>query len=92
VKGIMTCRDAEPGRIHWTQRLGSRCLASLVAGDGKLYALDQEGTLHIFAANATGSVLATHSLLENCSATPAIAASVLFVRTSGHVYCIGSGE
>src|ERR1700730_13678234 len=90
--GILTCRDAEFGRIHWTQRLGSRCLASLVAGDGKLYALDQEGTLHVLAADATGSELATHALRENCSATPAIAAGVLFVRTSGHFYCIGSGK
>ena len=89
---ILTCRDAESGGIHWTHRLGSRGLASLVAGDGKLYVLDQEGALQVFAANTTGSVLAPHSLRENCSATPAIAASMLFVRTAGHLYCIGSGE
>jgi outer membrane protein assembly factor BamB len=90
--GVLTCRDAESGQIHWTERLGGRCLASLVAGDGKLYALDQEGTLHVLAANSTGSMLATLSLLENCSATPAITAGVLFVRSSGHLFCIGSGE
>jgi outer membrane protein assembly factor BamB len=90
--GVLTCRDAQSGQIHWKQRLGSRCLASLVAGDGKVYALDQEGKLHVFAADATGSVLATHSFDELCSATPAIATSLLFVRTSGHLYCIGSGK
>ena len=90
--GVLTCRDAESGRIHWTKRLGSRCLASLVAGDGKLYALDQEGTLQIFSADTIGSELATHSFHENCAATPALATSGLFVRTSGHLHCIGSGE
>jgi outer membrane protein assembly factor BamB len=90
--GILTCRDAESGQIHWTKRLGSRCLASLVAGDGKVYALDQEGTLHVLAADATGSMLATHSLRENCSATPALAESLIFVRASGHLYGIGTGE
>src|SRR6267143_1372376 len=35
--GVLTCRDAESGQIHWTMRLASRCLASLVAGDGKVY-------------------------------------------------------
>ena len=90
--GILTCRDAESGRIHWTQRLGSRCLASLVAGDGKVYALDQEGTLHVLAADTTGSILATHSLHENCSATPALAENMVFVRAAGHLYCISSGE
>ena len=92
--GVLTCRDAETGRIHWTERerLAGRFLASLVAGDGKLYAVNQEGTLHVLAADTTGSVLATHSLLENCSATPAIAGTVLFVRTTAHLHCIGSGE
>ncbi len=90
--GVLTCRDAESGTIHWTNRLGTECLASLVAGDGKIYALDREGTLHVVAADTTGSVLATLALFEDCSATPAIAASALFVRTSGHLYCIGSGK
>ena len=88
--GVLTCTDAETGRIHWTKRLGNRFLASLAAGDGKLYALDQEGTLNVIAANTTGSVLATHSLFENCSATPAIAAGAVFVRTADHLYCLGS--
>jgi len=90
--GILTCRDAESGRIHWTKRLGSRCLASLVAGDGKVYALDQEGTLYVYAADTEGSELATCALAEPSSATPAIAANALYVRTSGHLYCIGSGQ
>ncbi len=90
--GVLSCRDAESGQIHWTKRLDSRCLASLVAGDGKLYALDKEGTLHVFAADTTGSVLATHALGENCSATPALAAGALIVRTSNHLFCIGSGD
>jgi outer membrane protein assembly factor BamB len=89
---VLTCRDAESGRIHWTQRLGSRCLASLAAGDGKIYALDQEGTLQIFAADATGTELASHSFGEACPATPALTANGLFVRTARHLYCMGSGS
>jgi len=90
--GILTCRDAQTGNIHWTERLDNRCLASLVAGDGKVYALDQEGTLHVYAADATANLLVTHSFRENASATPAIAANMLFVRTSGHLHCVGNAE
>jgi outer membrane protein assembly factor BamB len=90
--GVLSCQDAESGQIHWKNRLGSRCLASLVAGEGKLYALDQAGTLQVFATDTTGTVLATHEFLENCTATPAIATGVLFVRTNSHLYCIGNGE
>ena len=87
---ILNCVDADSGRIQWTKRLESRCLASLAAGDDKLYVLDQEGTLQVFAADATGAVLATHSFAENCSATPALADDGLFVRTAGHVYRLGN--
>jgi outer membrane protein assembly factor BamB len=90
--GVLTCRDAESGQIHWKERLGNPCLASLVAGDGKVYALERDGTLHVFAADTTGSELATHRLRESCSATPAIAGDVLFVRSASHLYCLGSGE
>jgi outer membrane protein assembly factor BamB len=90
--GVLTCRDAETGRPHWEKRLGGRCLASLVAGDGKVYALDQHGTLHAIAASTTGTMLASLSLEENCSATPALVGGMIFVRTAGHLYCLGSGE
>lgn len=89
--GVLSCQDVESGEIHWTQRLGSRCLASLAAGDGKIYALDQEGTLHVFAADATETVLATHTLSESCSATPALVDGAVFVRTSRHLCRIGDG-
>jgi outer membrane protein assembly factor BamB len=87
--GILTCRDAESGQIHWNKRLG-RCLASLVAGDGKLYVLDQDGTLHVLAADTIGTELDSLSLLENGSATPALAAGRIFVRTSSSLHCIAS--
>jgi hypothetical protein len=88
--GVLTCRDAETADFRWSKRLDSRCLASLVVGDGKLYVLDQDGDLHVYAADTNGSELATFSFAEKCSATPALAANSLFVRTAGHVYRIGS--
>lgn len=88
--GVLTCRDAETGQIHWTKRLGSRCLASLVAGDGKVYALDQEGTLNVFAAEVAEKLMATYAFDEPCAATPAVAAKSIFVRTARHLYCVGN--
>jgi outer membrane protein assembly factor BamB len=90
--GILCCLDADSGRIHWMKRLECRCLASLAAGDDKIYVLDQEGNLQVFAAAATESLLASHSFAENCSATMALAEGGLFVRTAGNVYRLGSGK
>ncbi len=90
--GVLTCRDAETGKDHFDKRLGRRFLASLVAGDGKVYALDQDGTLTVCAADTNFTELATYSFDENCAATPALAEGKLFVRTSGYLYCLGSGE
>jgi outer membrane protein assembly factor BamB len=89
---MLNCLDADSGIIRWTKRLEGRCLASLVAGDDKLYVLDQEGNLQVFAADAIGSLLATHSFFENCAATPALVENGLFVRTSGNLFRIGSGK
>jgi outer membrane protein assembly factor BamB len=90
--GVLVCQDVATGRMKWFKRLGSRCLASLVAGDGKLFVLDQEGELSVFAADTTGALLTSLSLNESCSATPALAANCLFVRTSRHVCCIAGGK
>jgi outer membrane protein assembly factor BamB len=90
--GILTCQDFETSRIEWTKRLGGRCLASLIAGDGKIYVLEQDGELSVFSADTTGALLTSLSLNETCSATPALAANCLFVRTSRHVCCIASGK
>jgi outer membrane protein assembly factor BamB len=89
--GVLFCRDASTGEIHWSKRLRGRFLASLVAGDGKVYAVNEEGTLFVVAATTSGGLLAQLSLGESCTATPALAEGCLFIRTAEHLHSI-AGE
>jgi outer membrane protein assembly factor BamB len=91
--GVLSCRFAETGKVHWRKRLGDRWfLGSLTAGDGKLFAVNHEGTLFVVAANSTGDVLAEYHFGENCAATPAIANGAILVRTANHLWCVSSTE
>jgi outer membrane protein assembly factor BamB len=60
----------------------------IVAG-GRLYALDNKGTMHIVELGKSFREVARASLPEEVNATPGFAAGRIFVRTKEHLYCIG---
>jgi len=63
--------------------------SSPVAGDGKLYLLDERGRLTVVSDAADWQVLHTADFEENCYATPALVDNQIFLRTVGHLYCFG---
>lgn len=92
-QGILYCYDAVSGELHYRQRLGAGgpgYTPSLVAGDGKLYATSEEGTVHVLRAGTTFEELAVNELGEQCMATPAISGGRLHFRTRHHLIAIGT--
>ncbi len=86
--GIMTCMDPITGEEHWKERLaGGVYWSSLVAGDGKVFAINEEGIVTVVAAKKEFEVLGTGELGEETYATPAIAGGRVLVRTLKHLYC-----
>jgi outer membrane protein assembly factor BamB len=90
--GIAFCRDARSGSIVWQHRLGGSFSASPVLADGNVYALSEDGTMHVFRASARYERVATNKLNATCLATPAICGARLFIRTESDLYCIGGEE
>lgn len=93
--GILACLDLATGESRYRERLGtgtSGFTASMVAGDGKLYATSEEGSVFVLGAGTSFERLAQCELGETCMATPAISAGVLYWRTRGHLVAIGSGS
>ena len=89
--GILACLDLATGEQRYRERLGdgqSGFTASMVAGDGKLYATSEEGTVHVVAAGSTFERLGTSELGETCMATPAASEGRLFFRTRHHLTAI----
>jgi outer membrane protein assembly factor BamB len=96
-KQTMFCVEPASGKVKWQQALGVReaFRASPTGADGKLYCLSAAGTAVVLSA-ADGKILSTAAMGEAdksdhglIHATIAAAGGCLYVRTAGHLYCIG---
>jgi outer membrane protein assembly factor BamB len=93
-RGMVSAFDAKTGQAHytqerWVQGEGARYYASPVAAAGRLYQPSLTGHIHVLQTGKKFERLATNKLEESCFATPAIVDGRLFIRTRGHLYCIG---
>jgi outer membrane protein assembly factor BamB len=87
--GIASCLEPKTGKRLWMERLGSHHSASPVAAGGYVYFPDDSGQTFVLKAGPKFEVVSRNSLDEECYASPAIARGQLFIRTLGHLYCIG---
>jgi outer membrane protein assembly factor BamB len=87
--GVLTCADAASGKVLWQERLKGPFSASLVAADGKIYAVNEEGTTFVVQTGEQPRLLASNAVNEVILATPAVADGALFLRSDRHLYCIG---
>ena len=85
--GRLTCYNAGNGAQIWTTRLRGEFTSSLVAADGKLYAISERGAVYVFAAEDEMRQLAKNDLNARCYATPAIVDGQIFLRTQDTLYC-----
>jgi outer membrane protein assembly factor BamB len=94
---LMVCFEPASGKVNWKQPLGVHDIfrASPTGADGKLYCFSERATAVVLSA-ADGKVLSTVEMGEAdqgdeslSHATIAAAHGSLFVRTPGHLYCIG---
>ncbi|HJR08271.1 MAG TPA: PQQ-binding-like beta-propeller repeat protein [Pyrinomonadaceae bacterium] len=90
-KGIVWCLDAKTGKeIYGPVRIKpGDYSASPVLADGKIYATSEEGVTTVIRAGEKFEVLAENNLNEYCLSSPAVSDGQIFLRTSGHLYCIG---
>lgn len=86
--GIMTCYEAESGEVLWKQRLDGEYYASLLAGDGKVYAFNTEGATTVVAAAPELEQLAVNELGGAIYASPAVGGDCLLIRTADELVCV----
>ncbi|MBM3836095.1 MAG: serine/threonine protein kinase [Verrucomicrobia bacterium] len=91
--GMLLCFDTKNGEPAWEHRLGGRFRASLLLANGHVYAVNDQGLTTVFEATPKAfRPVASNQLKEFCYATAAIAGGSIFIRTAGHLYCIGTGH
>ena len=89
--GVALCFEAKSGEVLWQKPLSGPVSGSPVLIAGKVYATDEKGVCHVFAAETKGlRVLAKNDLGEAVFSTPAVADGRLYFRGSTHLICVGT--
>lgn len=88
--GPLSCFDAKSGRRLWMEELGRHHSASPVLIEGRIYLTDDDGITYVLKGGAGFDLLARNELGEKCYASPAVSYGQLFLRTTGHLWCISA--
>ena len=82
--GVVRAFHAATGEKIFEHRLGSKAgvIASLVAGDGKIYCASENGKVYVLEHGPELRIIAENPMGSPCLATPAISEGTIFVRTT----------
>ena len=89
-RGIIRSFDANSGERIFQGRLGKKAgvIASLVAGDGKIFCACENGITYVLKHGKELEVVAENKLGDPCLATPAISEGMIFIRTTKKLMAI----
>ncbi len=87
--GIGSCYEADNGKLMWLERMAPHFSASLVAANGLVYFVADDGVTKIIRPGPKFEVVAENPLGEYCYASPAISNGRLFIRSEHHLFCVG---
>ena len=92
--GIVRTFNSKTGERLSQSRLGRKAgvIASLVAGDGKIYCPSENGTVYVFEHGPDLKVIAENKMQDPCLATPAISEGVIFIRTTKRLTAIKQAQ
>lgn len=82
--------DARRGEDLWRQRVGGRHWASPLFVDGRIYTWSEEGETVVMEPGDTFKELQRNHLEGIFHATPAVINGAFIVRSTTHLYCLGS--
>jgi outer membrane protein assembly factor BamB len=94
-EGILSCFDRKTGDAHFTgQKLeGLRGIyASPVGAKERVYLTGRNGVVQVIERGSKYKVLASNTLDDDFSASPAIAGRELFLRGHKHLYCVAQEQ
>lgn len=87
--GLVSCVEAETGKVIWEQRVTGPCSASPLLAEGRIYLQDESGAGYVLRASRNFELLARNDLKERSLASYAVAGHHLLIRTQNALYCIG---
>lgn len=92
--GTVICLDALSGKEIYNGKLGKTksFTASPVASDGRIYIIDEEGTIYILKDGDAFVQLAEIPLGDNSMTAPAITDGMIYFRTQNYLFAMGKKD
>ena len=90
--GVLISFDPATGNVIKQGRLQGaidKYFSSPVGADDKVFLIGEGGAVSVLKAAGDWEILAVNNLDDECFATPAIADSRIYLRTSSALYCFG---
>ncbi|MGD0754687.1 MAG: PQQ-binding-like beta-propeller repeat protein [Bacteroidales bacterium] len=89
--GSLVCLDPNMGKEIYHAKLGQAksFIASPVASDGKIYIVDEEGTVYIVKDGDDFKLLAEIPMNDICMTAPAITDGMIIFRTQKYLVAVG---
>ena len=89
--GAISCLDPITGKEIYNAKLGKTksFVASPVASDGRIYIVDEEGTVYIIQDGDSFNILAEIPLNDICMTAPAITDGMIIFRTQKYLIAVG---
>lgn len=88
-RGEVSCLRIDTGELLWREKPAGKYYGSPVWVNGAVYCITTDGEVVVVKAASAYELLAVNPLGEESQATPAVAAGRMFLRTRGHLICIG---
>ena len=89
--GAVICLDPLSGKEIFRGKLGktNSFVASPVASDGKIYMIDEKGTIFILKDGDSFKMLSQIPLNDDCNTAPALTDGMIFFRTQKYLIAVG---
>lgn len=88
--GVVICYDAKTGEIYWEHEFDNGFYSSPMLVEGKIYLIDMQGIMHVFAAEKEFVSIGESPLGEKCMTTPSFSEGKIYIRGNNHLFCIGN--
>lgn len=91
--GFAGCTEAKTGKQEWYERVvGGGVTASPILVGDQMLVISERGEVALLKASREFALPDKLKLGEAVFATPALADGKLYIRTTGHLMCFGSGK
>ena len=89
--GTINCLDPSTGKEIYNAKLGNSksFIASPVASDGKIYIVDEDGTIYVINDGEKLEIEAVIPMNDICMTAPSITDGMIFFRTQKYLIAVG---